>query len=408
MSAHPSEEQLSAFLDQELPGRGPPAIEEHLVRPAMLARHIWRSWPRSTKLRGRCRSRSRPGTSTTSRPGSAPASGNARRAGRCPSGPGRRRRPCCWPWSRRSRCASARRRRRRPRPCRTKHRRGRSRSSRPRQRPSRRRRLREPERRRKGRTGISRTLGDAARSRPNARIASSGAIGPPGAHSSSSRVSPRTRPSRPREPSRAAPSTAPPARLEEQSAERLKSLGYGAPPPSGQRPHGPRSQQQYAPPPPPAAPAAADDELAAASPPVAEGAVDALRDADVPKEKDDRSALREAFQGTRAGSGGGGRIGGGDEAGRDHLAEAVGARPDRQRSAAAARGLPEDGRPASRRRLGGRGARAVRSRKACARTGWTAARGPRDRGARRAGLPGPARRAPGAAGTSAAAVLEAP
>jgi hypothetical protein len=88
------------------------------------------------------------------------------------------------------------------------------------------------------------------------------------------------------EPPRPA-ATAPPARLEEQTAEKLKSLGYAAPPlASGQRPHGPHPQQ-YAPP--PAAPAPAEESLALSAP-VVDETLDRVRDTDVAQEEEDRFA----------------------------------------------------------------------------------------------------------------------
>jgi anti-sigma factor RsiW len=86
------------------------------------------------------------------------------------------------------------------------------------------------------------------------------------------------------EPPRPA-ATAPPARLEEQTAEKLKSLGYAAPPlASGQRPHGPHPQQYT---PPPAAPAPAEESLASSAP-VVDETLDGVRDTDMAQEKDDR------------------------------------------------------------------------------------------------------------------------
>ncbi|MET0553240.1 MAG: zf-HC2 domain-containing protein [Vicinamibacteria bacterium] len=91
---------------------------------------------------------------------------------------------------------------------------------------------------------------------------------------------------------RTEPAPAPP-RLAEKTVDELKALGYSepsaavAPAPAGQRPHGPRSQQ-FAPPPPPAAPPPAADEAASGAP-VASRGLDGVRDADLAKGKDDRS-----------------------------------------------------------------------------------------------------------------------
>jgi hypothetical protein len=80
-----------------------------------------------------------------------------------------------------------------------------------------------------------------------------------------------------------APAAPPPARLEEKAIDRMRALGYVAPPPpaTSQRPHGPFGQQRMAQEPP-----AADTEAAAG---VAATTTDEVRDGDLAKEKDDRA-----------------------------------------------------------------------------------------------------------------------
>jgi hypothetical protein len=102
-----------------------------------------------------------------------------------------------------------------------------------------------------------------------------------------------------------APATAPPARLEEKARVETRAFGYATPPATSQRPHGPAGQQQLAPPP-AAAPAPADREAAATAEVV--GTDDELRDADLAKEKDDsvrRQKGAPAFEsGARTAAGG--------------------------------------------------------------------------------------------------------
>jgi hypothetical protein len=74
-----------------------------------------------------------------------------------------------------------------------------------------------------------------------------------------------------------APTTTPPARLEEKAAVGTRAFGYTSPPAASQRTHGPSGQQQIAPP-----PAAAADRVVAVT-------ADEFRDADLAKEKDDRA-----------------------------------------------------------------------------------------------------------------------
>jgi hypothetical protein len=96
--------------------------------------------------------------------------------------------------------------------------------------------------------------------------------------------------------------TPPPARLEEKVLVETKPFGYTPPPPAtSQRPHGPSGQQQA--PPPAAAPAAApppaDREAAAATAEVVVGN-DQFRDADRAKEKDDDAARQRRGAGGAA------------------------------------------------------------------------------------------------------------
>lgn len=86
-----------------------------------------------------------------------------------------------------------------------------------------------------------------------------------------------------------APATLPPARLEEKAVGGVRTFGYASPPAAGsQRPHGPHLQQQVAPPP-AAAPAPADTEAVVTADAAMAGGAEGFRDADLAKERDDRS-----------------------------------------------------------------------------------------------------------------------
>jgi anti-sigma factor RsiW len=109
------------------------------------------------------------------------------------------------------------------------------------------------------------------------------------------------------------PAALPPARLEEKAVDGVRTFGYASPPSArSQRPHGPHLQQQVAPPP-AAAPAPADGEVASNAEAGAPGAAGGLRDADLAKEKDDRSQ-RQKLASSSEGAGRAASAGGAAEA----------------------------------------------------------------------------------------------